>query len=73
MPNIAYGEDEIKYQCPCGYNICMFKARFKIMMRLHFKKCIHKRDLHITEFTSIVTNTKTSRVDMASNGVMSVL
>jgi len=42
MPTIRNGEDLCETTCLCGYNIKVSQSRFKLMMRLHYKKCAYK-------------------------------
>ena len=39
MPNIIIGEDVCEFECGCGYHLSANMSRFKLMMRLHQKKC----------------------------------
>ena len=73
MPTITIGEDLCETTCPCGYNIKVSESRFKLMMRLHYKKCIYKREMFVTQFTLLNEEVGTGVIKKTTSGVASVI
>ena len=61
MPDIRIGEDMYPLNCPCGYSVQVNKARFKIMLRLHQKKCRY-RPTFVFSLEEIVIQANTGRI-----------
>lgn len=72
MP-IWIGENVCETTCLCGYNIKVSESRFKLMMRLHYKKCNYKREMLVTQFTLLNEVVGTGVVHKTTSGVASVI
>jgi len=73
MPTIRNGEDLCETTCLCGYNIKVSQSRFKLMMRLHYKKCAYKREMLVTQFTLLDEQVGTGVIKKTTSGVASIL